>query len=315
MVCHGGTPPPSHGETLSTVLNMHSSFREFDIASFKFSRPGTRVDDPSRSVPTSSEETAFKNLNQLVLHTNPAPAIQELINGWYAGGASTQDTSFVPPNWVDGAHPEEAQLYRNVVATSCRTCHVAQQSFDFSTYAGFASLRGAIQFDVLGASTKLMPHAKVTFANFWRQGRANTLANFSGPNWAAIGTGNITGNQGASAIGGAIFDEGNTVVVASTIALNTAVAGIGTSNGNADAGGLRPTGTSTSIGNSLVADNFIHDVLFGSQDMGGTISSQGFNLIGNTSGVTITNPQPNDITDIPDPGIATLAFNGGQSGY
>src|SRR5207244_549946 len=146
-------------------------------------------------------------------------------------------------------------------------CHVAQQpALDFSTYTGFTNLRASIQFDVLGASTKVMPHAKVTFANFWREGRANTLANFSGPNWAAIGTGNITGNQGFSALGGAIYG-GNTVVVASTIALNTAAAGIGTSNGNADAGGFRASGTSSSIGNSLIADNFVHDALFGSQDL------------------------------------------------
>src|SRR5206468_11849667 len=41
--------------------------------------------------------------------------------------------------------------------------------------------------------------------------------------------------------------------------------------------------------------------------------SQGFNLIGNTSGVTITNPQPNDISDIPDPGIAPLALKSGTT--
>jgi hypothetical protein len=313
MTCHGGIPPPTHNPTLSSVLNMHSSFREFDIAGFKFPRPGAAVDDPSRSVPTASEEQAFKDLNQLVLNTNPASAIQELINGWYAGNASTQDTGFVPDGWggKDATLGQSVKdLYQKVVATSCRTCHVAQ-GLDFASYNQFKTLRTAIQVEVLGAA-KAMPHAKVTFANFWRTGRQNDLATFSGPNWTPIGTGNITAAQGGSPVGGGIYNQGSLTVVNSTVALNTAVAGIGAPAGSADGGGVA-AGGSTQIGNSLVANNFAFNALCGSQDVSDSAVSQGFNLFGNVSAATLANLQSSDLANIPDPQIGTLAITTGTT--
>ncbi|HWM23814.1 MAG TPA: choice-of-anchor Q domain-containing protein [Chthoniobacterales bacterium] len=318
MVCHGGTQiPQGHGWTLGQVLGMKSYFREFDLASFKFPRPGTRVDDPRRSIPDVppnapiDEEAAFKRLNEKVLATNPSAAIRELIEGWYAPNftASTQNTAFVPPGWNT-----QAQLYRDIVGTSCRTCHVAQEGiYDFSTYDKFAEFYGSIRGEVLGNSTKVMPHAKVAFGNFWRAGRQNTLANFTGPGWPQIGTGAITGSPAGPARGGAIFSQGFVTepffnIVFSTIALNTAASGVGTINGTAGGGGIVSANSSSVLGNTLIANNFIRDLpAFGSQDISGSVTSTGYNLIGNTSGATIAfPPQLSDLLNIADPEIAPL---------
>ncbi len=321
-VCHGGSSPPAgHAWVLGDVREMKSYFREFDLASFKFPRPGTRIDDPSRSSPnvntTVNEEAAFRSLNEKVLATNPSPAIRELVEGWYGGFGlpqPNQNTAFVPPGWDVG--PDQAQLYRGVVGTSCRTCHVAQEQIrDFSTYENFRGSRSLIISEVLSDSTKVMPHAKVAFDNFWRAGRQTTLANFSGPGWDVIGTGTITGSPPGPARGGAIFDatvsQHSFDIVASTIVLNTAASGVGIINVGARGGGIVTGNSSSSLGNTLIANNFIHDVVFGSRDISGSATSFGFNLIGNTLGAAI-GTLPSDLLNIADPKISPLTIRFGN---
>ena len=47
-------------------------------------------------------------MNDLVLATNPSPAIQELIKGWYASSPEFQNPNFVPPGWEH--HPTNPNL-------------------------------------------------------------------------------------------------------------------------------------------------------------------------------------------------------------
>ena len=91
---------------------MGSSFREFDLASFLY--PTT--------LPRDQQEPAFKLLNQMVEKSNPAPAIEDLIDGWYANDSEIQNSSFVPPAWTvnlsNQPSPNIKNLYQTVVAGS-----------------------------------------------------------------------------------------------------------------------------------------------------------------------------------------------------
>lgn len=160
-----------------------SSFREFDLVSFDYST----LAGASRS----EQEVQFKLLNQIVAQTSPAPAIQELIQGWYANSAATQVSTYVPSGWIDPQNPSVAQLYRNVVAKSCRTCHVALgPKLDWSSYQMFSQWQTEIADDVCGTN-KVMPHSFVTYKNFWLSSSPNSptaLAEFSGQGWTTLST-------------------------------------------------------------------------------------------------------------------------------
>jgi len=261
--CHGGFLPTN--PTRSDVLKMNSSFREFDLASFKFPRPGFPIDHSIRSSPDTPEQREFRRMNDLVLATNPSPAIKELINGWYSNSPEFQNPNFVPPGWEH--HPtnpnldgEVKQLYQQVIATSCRTCHVAGGTLDpkdphygllpdFKTFAppkknpenrpgaSFQERAGQVPLDVfryhngppfiLGNVT--MPHAMIAFKNFWKTDRpallANALVRLTG-----VFKDNFDGQgvSGSAARGGGIDNEnGKVMIAADTIAFNTASGGVG----------------------------------------------------------------------------------------
>jgi uncharacterized repeat protein (TIGR01451 family) len=344
MECHGGLPNSSPAP--NQVSLTPSYFREFDTASFMFPRPGKRIDyltptpdgSPGRDKPTATENFAFHKLNRLVELTNPALpgqvgyAITELIQGWYPNdtvafpgptpsSADTQKIDFVPGGWQNVSPDGTVQtritnLYLQVVAKSCRTCHVAQ-SPDFASYTQFAAYKdfngdlspkdNDIAADVFtkpnkrsttdpSQEPKVMPHALVTFSNFWRSGRQNTLASFHddgvvnqgiSPWGAAIGFDKIVGAtpsptpsaKGGKAHGGGIFNGSQAFfnITASTIALNRAIGGVGTGQdpldptkyigavGDALGGGIRNAGSTTptpsptprsQLGNTLIATNF-----------------------------------------------------------
>jgi hypothetical protein len=148
---------------------------------------------------STAEYQTFQDMNELVRdYTAPSEAIVELIDGWYGPsgapkpGVPVPDLSFVPPGWV--GQPEEG-LYTDVVATSCRTCHVARApSQDFNAYKDeFANRNWSVKSLVCDQG-KLMPNAKVTFDNFWLSAtphRPAVLAAFSDGRvdtpWTAIG--------------------------------------------------------------------------------------------------------------------------------
>jgi hypothetical protein len=131
------------------------------------------------------QEDAFRLQNEIVLKSNPAPAIADLIHGWYAKG-QLQDNNYIPPGWSG-----KETLYRDVVATSCRTCHVAldnssqNSSISWTSYDQFQQDRPVIKNYVCG-KRKIMPDAQVTYRNFWSAERSKTLAAFSAADWSPI---------------------------------------------------------------------------------------------------------------------------------
>jgi hypothetical protein len=186
--CHGGDYDAVSQELPRLdQINLKSSFREFDLDTFRFPRPSTRADHPSRLVATPAEQQVFKKLNELVVTTKPAHAIQDLIANWYKNG-NVQDTTWVPPGWKDA--PKEG-LYRDVVAKSCRTCHIALSNdtsrfgLNWTSFDQFKQYRPRIKQDIYG-EPKSMPHAKITYENFWSEHsptRADILKKFQLPGW------------------------------------------------------------------------------------------------------------------------------------
>jgi len=123
VACHGGsTYNGRFPEQAGASPYLGSRFLPFDTGNYLFSS------DPALGESAQSE--AFYQLNQLVAATEPAPdsPTHRLVQGWYAGG-HTLDKSYVPAPWLaadaDPATPGAASFYREVVGTSCRTCHVS----------------------------------------------------------------------------------------------------------------------------------------------------------------------------------------------
>ena len=188
--CHGGSySPPATGPTFTDV-NMGSSFRELDIATYKF--PGGRL------TANAAEKAVFKQQNEVVRgasnSTISVKGIKDLISGWYPGASADQDNSFTPPGWA--GNPRQA-LYHDIVKASCRTCHVAlgpgtgdEFDVDWTTYDQLKNRRGFLKSFVL-CEDRFMPHAVITYRNFWLSGsphRPAVLRTFQdGSNWAQLG--------------------------------------------------------------------------------------------------------------------------------
>jgi hypothetical protein len=189
--CHGGNYNPANPAAPTFAeINAGASFRELDIATYKF--PGGRL------VANNAEKTAFKSQNLIVKGAAPGDTIaiqpiKDLIAGWYPGASIEQDNTFTPTGWV-GAPQQD--LYRDVVKQSCRTCHVAQDAdtsnngIGWITYGQLQSRRGFLDSFVL-CDSRVMPHAVITYRNFWLSAsphRPAVLRTFSnGAGWPAIG--------------------------------------------------------------------------------------------------------------------------------
>lgn len=141
-----------------------------------------------------------------------------------------------------------------------------------------------------------------------------------------ISNSSFTGNSAQQ--GGAIFNSGLTTLINSTFTLNSATAGGGAIagdgpllltnctifNNSADGpGGINALGNGpVSIANSIIAGN---SSTGGAQDLGGTYTSRGHNLIGITDGASgfISSDLTGTLASPLAPGLAALADNGGPT--
>jgi uncharacterized repeat protein (TIGR01451 family) len=122
---------------------------------------------------------------------------------------------------------------------------------------------------------------------------------FSGSGVLNVTNSTISGNSATDGGGGGIANGGTGTVTNSTISNNS-------TSGGAGGGGIRNVGTLNSR-NSIIAGN---TATGGAPDFFGTLTSQGHNLIGNTSGMSGT--VASDITNV-NPGLGPLANNGGPT--
>ena len=83
-------------------------------------------------------------------------------------------------------------------------------------------------------------------------------------------------------------------------------------SGNENGGGLYRVAGTVNIKNSLIANNYRGSGTSTADDIGGTVNSQDYNLIGTTAGATITGTTTNNITG-QDSLLDVLADNGGPT--
>lgn len=163
VACHGGDkyhvryPDDGTGDA-----DIGAHFLPYDLGNFEFSsKPGlTEVD----------QQASLHQLNQMVLGTGPTAATSALISGWYAGGGDAPDKAYVPASWQAGT-PGDIDFYKRVIASNCRTCHVAMDpQFNFDDYATFRAQNWKYEAVCDGPSLQRahsMPNALVTFNRFW----------------------------------------------------------------------------------------------------------------------------------------------------
>lgn len=120
----------------------------------------------------------------------------------------------------------------------------------------------------------------------------------------------VSGNF-AARDGGGIYDSftggsnSNVAITSSTIVNNTA-----TLNGGGLRGSTSTGDAPTSLRNTIIANNTANGGT--SPEVSGAIASQGYNLIRNTTGATITGDTTTNITGL-DPQLGPLANNGGPT--
>jgi hypothetical protein len=208
LQCHGINSQAQLYPDRSEVRRAY--FLPFDLDSFSFFS-----DDPSSELSRSRQEAAFRAQNRMVrdrsrLHLADNTIARELIDGWYGGDLvkGTFDGSFIPGGWSDGdpnrVTPQE-QLYLQVYARTCRTCHISyeqvtdpgsigdrQQDLQFGTHPEF-ELRAGRQacppdYNKAYRQFKPMPNAEQTLKIFWStSARAHLFAQVQTPGALAFG--------------------------------------------------------------------------------------------------------------------------------
>ena len=141
VACHGGTHySGKFTDKLGTLASPYlgSSFLPFDTGNYAFST--------DNSLRKPEQQAAIIELNKLVKATErdvKSSPIVNLIDGWYEGSRTTLNEAYVPEAWqklerggdpnFPTARPGATRLYREVVGTSCRTCHSAFKNFDWDS--------------------------------------------------------------------------------------------------------------------------------------------------------------------------------------
>lgn len=195
MTCHGGDPEIQNGTVDSQGIaqfsdpswpDLQSHYLPFDLDSFDY---------PSfAGADRVSQEQNFGILNDRIRQTNPPQVLLGLVHGWYglAENASVttpitnyvQNSAYVPLDWQSqepvGSVFSSDDLYLDVVKPYCRTCHVSQTRFnaayDWDSFTEFDNLWSLIEYDFCELE---MPHALVTYENFWVDEVPLTLETFA----------------------------------------------------------------------------------------------------------------------------------------
>jgi hypothetical protein len=207
--CHGGGyyfPVDPASPTFAEV-NLGASFLPFDVASYRDGTAGPKPTDPAFGTANIlTQEASFFTQNQMVFATNPTQAIRDIIGLFYPTATPPFDANAIPCGWRASTagpwcgggfsggtgNPATETLYHDVVAQACRSCHIAQRiDIAWDTYKKFAQEHGTVDvmppfsgsfIGGLVCNTGVMPHASVTWSNFWRSNfphRPDTLKNFS----------------------------------------------------------------------------------------------------------------------------------------
>jgi hypothetical protein len=128
---------------------------------------------PARLDGSVDDEFWVSRFNEIVLTTNPAPAIVAQLSSIYGGtpiraGARANDAA-VPAGWS-----QQPGLYRQIILPYCSSCHFAQRGpFNFQSWSNLLQNKAAVQRSVCSEFT--MPHSEILFRKFWSEGGAVSL--------------------------------------------------------------------------------------------------------------------------------------------
>ena len=155
LSCHGGRLDPASGQVIG------ASLLPIVPARIAFGETYTRRT-------RAQEEENIRAINQIVLLSNPAPAIAAQIQTMYAGTVQVPGTrandAAVPPGWRGSEG-----IYKQIVEPYCSSCHFAQRgTLSFASAADLRTHRDAVQRTVCTDFT--MPHSEPLFRRFWTEG-------------------------------------------------------------------------------------------------------------------------------------------------
>jgi mono/diheme cytochrome c family protein len=204
--CHGGrgdalTPPDATGKRLFNLVQNGVSQQRGDVqARLHPFEPDVFDFSTTRAGWSRAElEANIKAINTAILCTYPltapssAPEDQcrrtvggsewqstaaNLIKNAYGGDGLPSPTfidDYVPESWLKAG---QSTLYKEVVATSCRTCHAmrgtnAQSDIDFNAYDKFVGYADRIKTHVFDRGN--MPLAFIVYDAFWDDPRRPAL--------------------------------------------------------------------------------------------------------------------------------------------
>lgn len=151
--CHGGQYVR---ENFKGDLN-GASFLPFDMA--KLVMPS----ECDSTVDARCSAERFRQLNQIVRDTSLPNRTTELIDGWYPTADPVQ-AHWIPPGWESIT---ATTLYDEVIARSCRTCHL-----NFLSGAAFFNPYDEVKLQKIFTSTvfsptQTMPQAYIPDYNLW----------------------------------------------------------------------------------------------------------------------------------------------------
>jgi hypothetical protein len=184
---HGPSQPNFGGFPETGVLDgadLGSYFLPYDVDNFAFHssrHPYTKDDQQSAIFDLNyiawqtNYDIAGVNANRPAQPTQQQQAFNNLFHGWYPNSSTfvsrTDPQAYVPSTYQD------RPFYLNVVAASCRTCHIAMDERNFDI---FDPVNFAVEDLVCGQglaeltldpmryeSSYLMPNSRVTFDRFW----------------------------------------------------------------------------------------------------------------------------------------------------
>jgi hypothetical protein len=173
-----------------------SYFLPYDVDNFEFhsQHPLTKVDQQAAiytlNLYAKQVDDEITSTNDPTGLTGQATAFNNLFNGWYPHPPIFNST-WVPTTVYNTS--ESQSFYLNVVARSCRTCHVAFAGINFELIDPVKVFSVAVRNYVCGeslasyvadsskidptgsAESYVMPNSMVTFNRFWLSGRLGVV--------------------------------------------------------------------------------------------------------------------------------------------
>lgn len=211
--CHGGRGDPltpatgsPTGQPLFPLAQNSASLSRGDIEVHPHPIEVDTLDFPGTAgITRADQEPALKTMNRILLCTFPIPVASAFPedacrrtatpNEWQGGAdtiikdayggnglpSATYGSVSVPAAWATAG---QSTLYQNVVAPTCRVCHILRgvgavggDDVDFDTYAVFNGYADRIKAHMIDRGT--MPLSKILYERFWATpAMSDTLATY-----------------------------------------------------------------------------------------------------------------------------------------